>query len=100
MAWEKRCRSLAYYRSVRTGDKVTKVYCGRGKAGEKAAREDAERRAARAAAREALLAERRAVEAISAETRRFQGICELISDALMVMAGYHRPFRARWRLRR
>ncbi len=49
MGWEMRRGKRVYYRKVRDGQRVRSVYCGSGERGERAAREDAERRASRCA---------------------------------------------------
>ena len=99
MAWSRRQCRRYYYRSVRNGHKVTKVYCGCGQAGERAAKEDAERRAARAAARQSWAELRREIERIEALSRQLSVVCSIFADAFMVLAGFHRPFRAPWKLR-
>jgi hypothetical protein len=52
MGWEMRRGKRVYYRKVREGGRVRSVYCGSGKRGEQAAREDVERRGRAAAATE------------------------------------------------
>jgi hypothetical protein len=49
MGWELRRGKLVYYRKVRDGKRVRSVYCGTGERGERAAREDEERRRAKLA---------------------------------------------------
>lgn len=44
MGWEWRGRRLVYYRKERDGRRVRSIYCGPGERGERAAREDEERR--------------------------------------------------------
>ena len=51
MGWETRRGKRVYVRKVREGGRVRSVYVGGGEAGERAAREDEELRAARRAAR-------------------------------------------------
>ena len=50
MGWEMRRGKLVCYRKVREGRRVRSVYCGPGERGERAAREDEERRRAKPAA--------------------------------------------------
>ena len=50
MGWELRRGKLVYYRKMRDGGRVRSVYCGSGERGERAAREDEERRDAKRAA--------------------------------------------------
>ena len=45
MGWELRRGKPVYYRKVRDGRRVRSVYCESGERGERAAREDAARRA-------------------------------------------------------
>jgi hypothetical protein len=52
MGWEKRRGTRAYYRKIREGGRVRSIYCGTGKRGEQAAREDEERRRSTAPAYE------------------------------------------------
>lgn len=60
MGWELRRGKRVYYRKVREGGRVRSVYCGAGERGERAAREDEERRA-RATAVASAVAEPEAV---------------------------------------
>ena len=101
MAWEKRQRGGLYYtRSRRVGRRVVREYLGTGPLAEALARQDAEARARR---RERTAAERRAREADAA----LEGLVDelgvgvdTLTQATLVLAGYHRHHRGDWRRRR
>jgi hypothetical protein len=97
MAWEKRGRRTYFYRSVRTGRRTRKVYCGGGAVGQMAAAADARRREQRQAdlvARQAKAAHLQEVEGLARELR---ARCQLLADAVLLVSGFHRPYRLAWR---
>jgi hypothetical protein len=99
VAWEKRRGRFFYYRSVRVGNRVKKIYVGRGPAAEQAASEAAEAKARRAAER-AEVDEFEAVM-VAADQRSAtvnEGTKRLV-DAGLSACGYHQH-RRQWRRRR
>lgn len=100
MGWEKRGKSKCYYRSVRRGRRVRKVYCGGGLAGRAAANADVQQREQLRAAGRSLQAEVDRWDEMMLYTKRMLRMCELIATASLLLAGYHRPSRHRWRARR
>jgi hypothetical protein len=100
MGWETRARGGRYYtRSRRENGRVVREYIGAGSAGELAAREDAQRRAAREAERAALWAARDRARAIDAELTGVHRIVDQLTRGALLAAGYERSKR-QWRLRR
>jgi hypothetical protein len=97
MGWERHGERQYYYRSVRRGGRVTKVYCGGGALGRIAAELDARRREEREAGRAALGAERVRVEEAQALSRRLDRECGLLTEAVLLVSGFHRPNRVQWR---
>lgn len=100
MAWEKRGKGTCYYRSVRLQGRVVKRYCGGGIAGRQAAQWDATRRAQDREDRET---ERREIDRLDraiSMCRRIHRMCELLTAASLLVAGYYRPSRHGWRKRR
>jgi hypothetical protein len=97
MAWEKRGKARFYYRSARAGGRVKKVYCGGGNLGRVAAEVDARRREERQARLAALAAERGRLEEVLALLRRLDGECRLLTEAVLLVNGFHRPNRVAWR---
>jgi hypothetical protein len=97
VAWEKRDKRTFYYRGRRIGGKVMKTYCGGGAAGRIAAEADARRRADEQARRITLMAEKERMEDLKSLTWRLHEQCELLAEAALLCAGYHRPFRQPWR---
>jgi hypothetical protein len=98
--WVVRGDHRYYYRVRRVGGRVVKTYVGTGPAAEAAAAADERRRAEN---------RRRAIERARATARwsdawaRFQGLvaaARLLESAALLAAGFHRPFRGRWRPRR
>lgn len=101
MAWEQRRNGRKYYyRSHRRGDRVIKEYVGGGAKGEAAARADADRRAARAAGRQA---EQQLREAYATAVEQVVALgCQAsaVMELELLSAGYHRHDRGAWRKRR
>jgi hypothetical protein len=99
MGWERRPnkQGVAYfYRSVRVGDTVKKVYCGRGEAGHEAAAELERRRQGRLEAKKLLRDDRTRAD----ESDRLAGELREWADALLaawlILTG-HRKRRGQWR---
>ena len=100
MAWETRGHRGRYYtRSRREGGTVIREYVGGGAKGELAAREDAARRAARAAQRAAIEAERERVRAIDAALMDLHRTVDQLTRGALMAAGFERHKR-QWRTRR
>ena len=97
MGWEARGRRRFYYRAFRVGGRVKKVYCGGGALGRVAAERDARRRDERQARLAALAAERARLAEVQALARRLDAECGLLTEAVLLVNGFHRPHRARWR---
>lgn len=102
MAWEKRrgTRALYYFRSIRKGRSVRKVYYGRSQLAHQAAQEDADRRASRAAERLALVDKISRSQPLATLTANLDGDTQVLVEAEMLAAGFHRQNYSRWRHRR
>jgi|SRR5580704_4089178 hypothetical protein len=103
MAWEVRGDRRYYYRSVREGGKVRRVYVGRGPVAEAAAEFDALARSVRDDARDRSKAaggdwQRRLAAALE-PLRRLDALVGALAALTLVDAGYHRPHRGAWRRR-
>jgi hypothetical protein len=102
MAWEQRrnSRTKYYYRSRRLADgTVHKTYIGTGPAAEVAANADQAQRdeeARQAAQHRDMLAD---VHSAVTQIDRFIYICNIITDAALLAAGYHNH-RSEWRRKR
>jgi hypothetical protein len=100
MAWHVSNGVRYYYRSVREGRRVRRVYAGTGLRGELAAAADAARRAQRqadACAWEVLRARLRAADAVVAGLAR---AAETAAHAHLLRGGFRRHARGHWRRRR
>jgi hypothetical protein len=97
MAWEERGQQKYFYRSVRQGGRVMKVYYGGGEVGRLAAAADALRRAEADAAAEARLEHQVRLEEALALTRALRRTIEVLTNATLLAAGYHRHDRHPWR---
>ncbi|MFL5762234.1 MAG: hypothetical protein ACJ789_21245 [Thermomicrobiales bacterium] len=101
MAWETRQRGGHYYtRSRKVGGRVVREYIGAGLAGERAAAEDATRRAQHAAAAKNRRAEQERLTDLGATLTAFDVVTETLAQAALMIAGYHRHHRGPWRKRR
>lgn len=93
MSWDKKPRGSDtgyYYRSVRCGPKTTKVYIGRGRLAEMAARMDEAERDRRRDQRDAWLAEQVQLGSANAALAELRGFANLLTHATLLLAGVHR----------
>lgn len=102
MSWIRKARGARqgyFYRSVRDGDQVRKVYLGRGPKAAEAAQEIEQRRQSQIALREDWLREKSktaAPEQCLAEARM---IVNVLYRTVLLLAGFH-EHRGQWRKRR
>jgi hypothetical protein len=87
---ERRNGRLYYYRSVRDGEKVRKVYVGAEEFARIFAEGDILRRTDRKAQRERNKAELERLEAMAASVEELSEAAEVLVRAHLVNAGYHR----------
>src|SRR5215217_8358730 len=99
VALEQRNGNLYYYRSVRHGERVRRVYCGSGQIGAIMARLDEQRRQERALEAAALRAELEDLQALSSPLEVLSEVAEVLARAHLVAAGCHRH-KGEWRRRR
>jgi hypothetical protein len=100
MAWEQRGDRTYYYRSVRSGTRVTKEYAGSGLMGVLGAEFDAEQREQRAYERERHARERAAWAALEQPARAVDDLADMLTAAALLAAGYRQHDRGEWRRRR
>ena len=101
MAWEQRERGGLYYtRSRKVDGRVVREYIGTGPLAELAAEADARERRRREEEAEAWREERERMEALEAPIEELCEAAELLSEAALYAAGYHRHNRGEWRKRR
>src|SRR5215208_5362369 len=100
MAWEQRGNQSYYYRSVRSGTRVTKEYAGGGLLGVLAEEFDTEQREQRAYERTRQRQERADWDALEKTARELDDLTELLSATALTAAGYRRHDRGEWRRRR
>jgi hypothetical protein len=100
MPWEWRKNRQYYTRTRKVNGEQIREYCGGGLAGQLAAMEDEERRAARAAVRRRDLAEQ---DELSRQDELIEAVGEstqLLTHLSLLAAGFHRHDRGAWRKRR
>ena len=90
MALERRDGNLYYYRSVRDGEKVRKVYVGAGEIARISHEGDILRRTEREAQREKQRAELERLDALAAPVKELSEAAEVLARAHLIAAGYHR----------
>jgi hypothetical protein len=101
MAWEQRERGGLYYtRSRKVDGRVVREYVGTGPMAELAAEADTRERRRREEEAEAWREERERMEALEAPIEELCEAAELLSEAALYAAGYHRHNRGEWRKRR
>ena len=99
MAWEVRGHRQVYYRSRRQGDRVVKVYLGRGLAAEQAARQDSEVRAQREADRQEARRMAATLEPLDALRAEADDGLRLLTMATLYAGNLHQH-KGQWRQRR
>jgi len=87
---ERRDRRLYYYRSVRDGEKVRKVYVGSGEIARISHEGDILRRTGREAEKEQEKEELERLEALAAPVLELSEAAEILARAHLIAAGYHR----------
>jgi len=100
MAWERRGDHAYYYRSVRSGTRVTKEYIGRGRVAALIARLDGVEREQRSQRRDDLEIDRQRWAALEGPLLELDDVTDLLVTAAMSAAGYHRHDRGEWRRHR
>ena len=99
MAWEHRGTQSYYYRSVRSGRRVTRTYIASGTFGMLAADMDAQEQAERQAKAAAWQQARKDMEAFDAQISAWWDTTNAILDAILTARGYYRHDRGPWRKR-
>jgi len=99
MGWERRHagRQSYFYKSVRAGKRVKKVYLGCGAVGEAAAEGEAARRQQSQDDALAWIAKKTRLESLVALEKSYMEVCGLLADATLLVAGFHRAKRSAWR---
>ena len=100
MAWERRGNRSYYYRSVRSGTRVTKEYVGGGRAASLIAQLEGIEREQRARKRESAEFDRQRWAALERPALELGSVTDLLVTAAMTAAGYRRHDRGEWRRRR
>src|SRR5215218_4731087 len=90
VALERRDGNIYYYRSVRDGERVRKIYVGAGEFARIFAEGDILRRTSRKAQREREKAELERLENLIAPVKELSVAAEVLVSAHRVDAGYHR----------
>ena len=99
MGWDKKGARAYYYRTVREGGKVRKVYVGQGRQAEELAREVEHRRLERQAEREARQRDQAQVLLAEQMLAELRALTEVLVRLTMDAAGYHQH-KGQWRRRR
>jgi len=96
VSWEQRRTQHYYYRSRKIRGRIIRQYYGRGNQAERAATEDAERRAEHERER----TERQHIQALNTETTTLYQHATTLVKAVYLIEGYHQHHRSEWRKRR
>ncbi len=99
MALETRDGNLYYYRHVRDGDRVRKVYVGSGELARIAYEQDLIKRAAEEHKRKEEREEREKLETLVSSVEELSEVAEIITRAYLIASGYRR-YQGHWRLKR
>jgi hypothetical protein len=99
MALEKRDGNIYYYRHVRDGDRVCKIYVGSGELALLAHEHDLIKCAAEEHKRKEEREEREKLEALVSSVEEFCEVTEILTRAYLVAKGYRR-YQGHWRKRR
>ena len=99
MALEKRDGNLYYYRHVRDGLRVRKVYVGSGELARVAYKQDLIKRTAEKHRRNEEREEQERLEALASSVEEFCEVTEILTRAYLIASGYRR-YQGHWRKRR
>jgi hypothetical protein len=99
MALEKRNGNLYYYRHVRDGDRVRKVYVGSGELARIAYEQDLNKRTAAEHKRKEEREEREELEGLASSVEELCEVTEILTRAYLIASGYRR-YQGHWRKRR
>lgn len=99
MALEKRDGNLYYYRTVRRGDKVSKVYMGSGELARIVHERDLLNRAMEESRRQEERRGLEKLEALAAPVQEVDEVAAVLARASLVAGGFHRH-KGEWRMRR
>src|SRR3712207_5762858 len=100
MSWDQKGKyGPYYYRTLREGRTVRKLYLGKGKQAEAAARDVEQRRQARQAAREAWHQEQARLAGAEQQLHDLRALAQVLVRAFLDGAGYH-EHRGEYRRRR
>ena len=97
MGWYRRGTKRYYFRSKRVGTAVKKIYFGRGRVAELAARADALKRHEIEEVRQNWKQIRDLIDDACHAFNKLDSGCELLRDAVLLSEGFHRPGLHKWR---
>jgi hypothetical protein len=100
MAWERRKNRRYYYRSIRDGPQVKRLYFGAGAAGQRAAWEDICRRLEQDYQAWQRHQEEENVQDAAAPLDALIEATDLLARASLLAAGYHQHNHGEWRLKK
>ncbi len=89
MGWEERRGHLCYYRSVRKGKRVRKVYVGSGALGQLVAKHDELKRCLRKMNEDRWKEERERLERSAGFLRELEEAAQILTRAELLASGYH-----------
>jgi len=98
VGWHTRRKRKYHYRSKRVGNKIRKVYFGGGAVGEFAARLHALRQREKDQARAFWQQNKDCIDEAIDRFGELDDATELLRDAMLLAAGFHRPARHQWRI--
>ena len=97
MGWYKRGAKRYYFRSIRNGTSVEKLYFGSGPVAELAARADALKQHEQEESRQHWKQDKALIEDACHAFDELDRRCDLLRDAMCLAAGFHRPSLHKWR---
>ncbi len=100
MGWETHGERRYFYTSRRVGDRVVKTYIGHSDLAKEFAALQAEERAEKSKRAAELRAERDKIDALAELLDPLDELADVLVNAALVAAGFHRPHRGHWRKKR
>lgn len=96
MGWERRGKNSYYYRKMRTNGRVSSVYVGQGEIAVLTAQLDAMQREKRETQQVKELQDQRDFDSLDQRIDNLAGLSTLLTEAVLVAAGFHQHKR-QWR---